>query len=247
MKIKYKLRFFLLFLYSISLTAQKKDSIPEQKSVKLVNTKQFIVPTALIASGLFLVNNGSNTNLQTNANHFFGNNFKTRADDFLLFVPAIQMCFGKYLGFKPKTDFEHQVIQVLMANFISVSITETLKRSYKVQRPDLSDFLSFPSGHTTIAFTNAALFYNDYKDTNLGYACSGFLFSTATGVLRVANNKHYVSDVLTGAGIGLATGFMVSYLKPLKSVTFLKNKKATAFVYPQFGNQIGIGALVSIN
>lgn len=247
MNFKHKLLLILILMNFNLLKAQKQDSIPGQKKTKFLNSKQFIAPAVLMTSGFFLVNSSLNKKLQTNANHFFGENFKTRADDFLLFVPAIQMCFGKNIGFKPKTDFEHQVIQIFIANVISVSATKILKLSFKEQRPDKSDFLSFPSGHTTIAFTNAALLYNDYKETNIGYACSGFLFATATGILRVANNKHYVSDVLTGAGIGLATGFLVSNWEPLKSITFIKNKKSSAFVYPQFGNQIGIGALVSIN
>lgn len=82
--------------------------------------------------------------------------------------------------------------------------------------------MSFPSGHTSIAFTNAALLYYEYKDSNVWYASSGFLFATATGVLRIANNKHYTSDVLAGAGIGFASGLIVSYWNPFKSVTFGK-------------------------
>jgi membrane-associated phospholipid phosphatase len=39
----------------------------------------------------------------------------------------------------------------------------------------------------------------------LWYA-SGFVFATATAILRIANNKHYSSDVLAGAGIGLLSG-----------------------------------------
>jgi membrane-associated phospholipid phosphatase len=35
----------------------------------------------------------------------------------------------------------------------------------------------------------------------LWYASSGFVFATATAILRIANNKHYSSDVLAGAGI----------------------------------------------
>jgi membrane-associated phospholipid phosphatase len=70
------------------------------------------------------------------------------------------------------------------------------------------------------------------------------LFATATGIFRVANNKHYTSDVLTGAGIGLASGILVSYYNPFQSIRFGKNSKTTAFIYPQIGNQIGIGLLI---
>jgi len=73
------------------------------------------------------------------------------------------------------------------------------------------------------------------------------LFASATGILRIANNKHYTSDVLTGAGIGLASGLIVSYWNPFQSVTFGKNKKTTGYVYPQIGSQIGMGVHLQIN
>jgi membrane-associated phospholipid phosphatase len=47
---------------------------------------------------------------------------------------------------------------------------------------------------------NATLLFQEYKDSNLWYASSGFVFATATAILRIANNKHYSSDVLAGAG-----------------------------------------------
>ena len=123
----------------------------------------------------------------------------------------------------------------------------TLKYAVGEERPDHSDNFSFPSGHTATAFTNAALLFYEFKDSNLWYASSGFLFATATGALRIANNKHYTSDVLAGAGIGMATGIIVSYWNPFKSMTFGKNKKTSAFIYPQIGNQIGMGAIVRLN
>ena len=234
---------FLVFFAN----AQTKDSISISKSKDKITYKQFIAPAALITGGTLLLNSALNDDLQSNANRFFGKDFKTNADDFLLFVPIGQIYLGKSFGFTPKNDFQHQTINIAIANVMAVSVTEVLKRTVKEERPDQSDDLSFPSGHTSIAFTNAALLYYEYKDSNLWYASSGFLFATATGVLRIANNKHYTSDVLAGAGIGLASGLIVSYWNPFKSVTFGKKNKNTAFVYPQIGSQIGLGAIVHLN
>ena len=118
-----------------------------------------------------------------------------------------------------------------------------MKRTFKEERPDLSDTESFPSGHTALAFTNASLLYFEYKDSNIWYASSGFLFASATGFLRIANNKHYTSDVLAGAGIGLGVGFAISYWNPFQSMIFGK-KKTHAILFPQIGNQYGIGLLI---
>jgi membrane-associated phospholipid phosphatase len=63
---------------------------------------------------------------------------------------------------------------------------------------------------------------------------------------RLANNKHFASDVLAGAGIGMASGIIFS-LGPLKSFRISQKSNTTAFVYPQIGNQIGLGAIINPN
>jgi membrane-associated phospholipid phosphatase len=240
--------FCLLFLLLIAAgKAQNKDSISSIQPKAKISFKQFIAPVALITAGTLMANTAINDNLQKNANRFFGEDFSSQADNVLVFVPIAQIYLGKSLGFKPKNDFYHQTINIAVANVLSFSIAEVLKRMVKEERPNQSDNLSFPSGHTTLAFTNASLLFYEFKDSNMWYASSGFLFATATGILRIANNKHYTSDVLAGAGIGLASGLIVSYWNPLKSMSFGKKNKTTAFVYPQIGSQIGIGALIQLN
>jgi membrane-associated phospholipid phosphatase len=66
-----------------------------------------------------------------------------------------------------------------------------LLKSSKEERPDGSNNLSFPSGHTAIAFTNATLLFQEYKDSNLWYASSGFVFAN-THILRIANNTLFI-------------------------------------------------------
>ena len=244
---KTKLTILLFTLLIFFGNAQSKDTISSTKSKDKLSYKQFIAPVALITSGALLLNTALNEDLQKNANKFFGEDFHTSADNYLQLVPIAQIYLGKTFGFKPKNDFKQQTINIIVANVIMGTVVFATKNITQQERPDHSDSMSFPSGHTATAFTNAALLYYEYKDSNLWYASSGFLFATATGVLRIANNKHYTSDVLAGAGIGLASGLIVSYWNPFKSVSFGKKKKTTAFVYPQIGSQIGLGALIQLN
>jgi len=244
---KTKLTTLLFSLLVFMGNAQSKDTIAAIKNQDKISYKQFIAPVALLTAGTLLLNTNLNDDLQSNANKLFGEDFHTTADNYLPFVPVAQIYLGKSFGFKPKNNFKQQTINIIVANAIGTSVFTALKYTVKAERPDQSDNLSFPSGHTTIAFTNASLLYYEYKDSNLWYASSGFLFATATGILRIANNRHYTSDVFAGAGIGLASGLIVSYWNPFKSVTFGKKKKTTAFVYPQIGSQIGMGAIVQLN
>lgn len=238
----------ILFIFlAFTGNAQTQDSTLISKSKDKISYKQFIAPAALVTSGALLLNTALNDDLQSNANRSFGKDFHTSTDDLLQFVPLAQIYLGKTFGFKPKNDFQHQTINIVVANAIMGTVVYATKYIVKEERPDQSNRLSFPSGHTASAFTNASLLYYEFKDSDLWYASSGFMFATATGVLRIANNKHYASDVLAGAGIGLASGLIVSYWNPFKSMSFGKKNKTTAFVYPQIGSQMGLGALVQLN
>ena len=45
----------------------------------------------------------------------------------------------------------------------------------------------------------------EYRETSPWISVGGYLCATATGFFRVANNRHWASDVLIGAGIGIAS------------------------------------------
>lgn len=74
---------------------------------------------------------------------------------------------------------------------VSIGITEIVKRSVNRNRPDLSDHRSFFSGHATQAAVNTGWNFKISIPIALGVT-----------YLRPAANKHYVSDVVVGAGVG---------------------------------------------
>lgn len=228
----------LLFL---SVFGQQPDSLIANKKI---NYKSYIAPTVLISGGALLLNSEYNNTIQEKSNTFFGENFHSKADNIFPLVPIVQIYTGKYLGFTPKNNIQQQTINIAFANTATLVVIQALKHSFKKQRPDQSDDLSFPSGHTAIAFTNASLLYYEYKDSNIWYASSGFLFAATTGIFRMANNRHYTSDVLAGAGIGLLSGILTSHWNPFQSIKWGKNKKTTALIYPQIGHQLGLGLVL---
>jgi len=76
--------------------------------------------------------------------------------------------------------------------------------------------VSFPSGHSSMAFVGAGLIcLNHEVFSPLGgawdrVACYGALGAAAsTGVLRMVAHQHYLSDVLVGAALGLAAGYLL--------------------------------------
>jgi membrane-associated phospholipid phosphatase len=67
---------------------------------------------------------------------------------------------------------------------------------------------SFPSGHTTVAFAAATVYAMEYKDKPL-VPILAYSAATLIGLSRLTENKHWATDVLTGAAIGYLTGRLV--------------------------------------
>jgi membrane-associated phospholipid phosphatase len=88
----------------------------------------------------------------------------------------------------------------------SVVVLEIAKRIANRTRPDLSDNLSFPSGHSAIAFTMLLYCTSSTKTLIFGTLVGFYLLVQLS--FRLANNKHFASDVLAGAGIGMASGII---------------------------------------
>ncbi len=237
------LSLFILLASIIKGNAQSIDTLPAVKIEKGIAYKEFIAPVALISGGLLLKNTTQNHQFQSDFRKVLTKDFHTKADDFLQVEAILQIYGGRYLGFKPKNDLLHQTINMIMANAIMGGVVKIMKNQFKEERPDKSDHFSFPSGHTATAFTNATLLFYEYKDSNIWYASSGFAFAATTGFLRIANNKHYTSDVLAGAGIGIGIGIAVSYWNPFQNFSFGKNK-THAIIYPQIGETYGMGLLI---
>jgi membrane-associated phospholipid phosphatase len=67
---------------------------------------------------------------------------------------------------------------------------------------------SFPSGHTTVAFAAATVFAMEYHNKPL-VPILAYSAATLIGLSRIAENKHWATDVLTGAAVGYLTGKLV--------------------------------------
>ncbi|MDR1331968.1 MAG: phosphatase PAP2 family protein [Tannerella sp.] len=119
----------------------------------------------------------------------------------------------------------------------------TVKNTTNIRRPDGSNNCSFPSGHTATAFVGAHILYREYRDVSPWICVAGYAVATGTGVLRVLNRKHWISDVITGAGIGILSaeaGYML--LPAIRNTLGITGEKSRLLVSPVIGeNQYAIG------
>ena len=214
----------------------QKDSLvvsqPKQKSF----LKQSIVPLSLIGAGLIInYSNGAigKENLQEQIQNTFPD-FNTTADDFLLFVPVLTMYTADIFKVKSKNNAFDQTKYLAISLIINNVITFGLKNITNEERPNGENNQSFPSGHTSNAFVMATVLHHEFIDTSPWLAYSGYLFATTTGVFRVLNNKHWVSDVLVGAGLGILVTDLVYRFEPLENWNPFKNEKVQTTIAPSY-------------
>ncbi len=130
-------------------------------------------------------------------------NFHTHVDDYLPYAPGVVSLGLASAGVKGKHKLGDQVILALLSNIIAQGVTQSLKRIVKYPRPNGEDNHSFPSGHSTTAFTNATILHEEYGQRSVLYSIGGYGTATAVGTMRVLGNHHWLADVLMGAGIGI--------------------------------------------
>lgn len=121
--------------------------------------------------------------------------------------------YGYYFFGNDKQAFEKGFI-LTETLLIAQGITFGTKYTFNKQRPDETNYLSFPSGHTTHAFTIGTWLSMDFYRSdrfykNIYVASLPILYSAYIGWTRIDAKKHSVTDVLGGAAIGTATSYLM--------------------------------------
>ena len=143
-------------------------------------------------------------------------NFHTRLDDYSRHMP-IWGAYGLYaVGLKGERGVIPFTICYGLSHALSSGVVSNLKRIGHTQRPDdPTDFSSFPSAHTAEAFMTATLLHEQFGKGRPWVSVAGYGVATATGAMRMLNNRHWVTDVLAGAGIGFLSAEAVWRVYPL--------------------------------
>jgi len=130
--------------------------------------------------------------------------FKTGIDDYAQFFGPAMVVGLKLGGYEGRSDWPRLLASAGASYAIMAGFVNGIKYSAKEMRPDGSTANSWPSGHTATAFVGASLLHKEYGLTRSPWwSVAGYGVATATGVMRVLNNRHWISDVMSGAGIGI--------------------------------------------
>ncbi len=148
--------------------------------------------------------------------HTLVTDFKTRIDDYSQFFGPVMTTGLKIAGVEGRSDWGRYIASAAMSYGIMALFVNSIKYTAKEMRPDGSTANSWPSGHTATAFVGATILHKEYGLTRSPwFSVAGYGVATATGVMRVLNNRHWVSDVLSGAGIGIMSGELAYALSDL--------------------------------
>ncbi|MFD1552304.1 hypothetical protein DNU06_11275 [Putridiphycobacter roseus] len=234
----------LLFLPFFSI-AQKKD-YPSLAAINWTGEGaavkknplwvKSIAPIALGLTSALVYSPAIKTDIQNWVLEPF-NGYHTTLDDYIQYAPIIEMYAFDALKVPARNSVWNQTKYLVMAELTTAGIVHLMKNTFKIKRPDGSAHTSFPSGHTGQAFVTSQVLFNEYYQTRPLLGISGYLFSGATGALRVINNRHWVPDVLMGAGIAILMTNIIYHFEPLKDWNpWHKNPNIQASFIPQIQN-----------
>lgn len=199
------MRLLIIFLVTSTLSFARQatpgDTLTTRPPLTL---RRFYTPASLIIGGL-IANGHSEESIKNEVAESRNRHiprFHTHIDDYLQFSPLVVAYGLDAVGIHSKTDVLNRTVILIKGEAMALTTTSILKSATHTLRPDGSSYNSFPSGHTTQAFAAATFLNEEYKDQYPWMPYASYTVASSVGLLRVANNRHYISDVLVGAGIG---------------------------------------------
>lgn len=202
----------------------KKDLLTAPDTVKRLHSKPYalVIPAALIAYGAssFVIHPIRRFDYYIHSEvEKTGPNFNTKAESYFQFAPIVMVYGLNLIGVSGKNTFiDRTALLGLSGGIFGVSGLITKKLTHRL-RPNGADYLSFPSGHTGIAFMGAEFLAQEYSDKSPVYTVLGYTFAVTTGVFRMYNRDHWFSDVVAGAGFGVLSTKAAYLIYP-----YLRNK-----------------------
>lgn len=235
---------FLAFQVPAFLFAQSPNStdsaiVQHPSCCRPLATAWIALPVAMTGYGLLSLHSQDLQQINRNVQQGIWTknpHARVKIDNYLQFSPAVAVFALDFAGVKAAHSLKDRLYLYGITEVTLTGVVQVGKRLSAEWRPDSSDASSFPSGHTATAFAAAEFLRKEYGQRSPLYAIAGYAAAAATGYLRMYNNKHWLGDVIAGAGIGILTTDFSYYIYPRLQKLF-KGKRATgAMVLPTWQN-----------
>ena len=207
--------------------------------------KSFILPAGFVVYGVISLHTDALQDINETVHkevYVEAQPRKTNIDNYLQYAPAAAVYGLNIAGIHGKNNFVDRTILYGMSSLIMGVAVNVTKHVAGEIRPDGSNNLSFPSGHTATAFASAEFLRQEYNDVSVWYGIAGYAAAAATGYLRIYNNKHWVGDVVAGAGIGIISTRLAYWIYPAIKRSLFENKEVHTIVMPVYQEgSLGLG------
>ena len=137
--------------------------------------------------------------------------FRYHYDDSFQFLPLVATVALKTFGVESRSSWERMTLSSGLGVASTMAVVYAGKYGVGRLRPDGSRHNSFPSGHTAMAFSSATILHREYGHLSPWVSVAGYSLATVTGISRMLNNRHWLTDVIVGAGVGIL-GTELGYL-----------------------------------
>jgi hypothetical protein len=219
------------------------DSIPEKQECKATEIIGIALPSAMITYGLISLGDNGIRQIDHNVHNSLEQHNRfwyIHAEDYIQFAPAAAAYTMKFCKVESAHNLLDMTILYGLSNLLAGGVVQGGKMLAGRERPDNSNNHSFPSGHTQTAFVAAEFLHQEFKDKSVWISIGGYTAAAFVGVARVYNNRHWVSDVVAGAGIGILSTKAVYWIYPYLQKEFGKafgkkeQSSAQTFIFPAY-------------
>lgn len=237
---------FIALILTSKLFGQNKtvDSLQIDSNPKF-QYKSLIIPSIFIGYGIIGLESHTLKDINSDTKNELHEHIdkKFTIDDISQYAPFLSVYALNATGIKGKNNFKDRTIILGTAYIIMGATVNIIKKTGNVERPDGTSNNSFPSGHTATAFMGAEFLFQEYKDESIWYGISGYVVAAGTGFFRMYNNRHWLTDVAAGAGIGILSTKLAYWIHPwMKRNIFSNHKKLNGVIMPIYnGKNLGIG------
>lgn len=218
----------LLLVLSLSIGMSARRTAADSLRSEKFRPVQLIAPATLIAIGSVGVSNGwfcsVKKDVRKGFNDFRGDS-RFRADDYLQYVPIAAHLGIGFIGVKARHPFRERVAAAATASMVLAATVNIVKYTVCEPRPDNGRRNSFPSGHTATAFMGAELIRCEYGNA---YGAGAYVFASCIAALRVYNDRHWLNDVIGGAGFGILSARVGYWLLPYERKLFRWDRRGPA-------------------
>ncbi|HVW13855.1 MAG TPA: phosphatase PAP2 family protein [Mucilaginibacter sp.] len=208
-----------------SVAAVPCDSIQRNRSSRpdTIKATAFILPAALVTYGglSFAVHP------IRQFDHYLDGKLKpgikTTAATYLVFTPIVAVYGLNLAGVQGKNNFADRTALITLSACFGGIADFSIKHLTHRPGPGGFETSSFPSGHTIGVFAAAEFLAEEYGDTSPAYAIAGYTVAVATGGMRMYTHNHWFSDVVAGAGFGIASTKLAYLVYPCLKKWFTHN------------------------